>query len=103
MSVAIAEALDGMAEVLAPVPVDLSGPLSTLAKAVAAHVDKALTSFSGATAGLQRRTNLLWWKEALYSPSVHASYLDLPPFEASPALMRASILPRRSPPQRQDG
>ena len=90
MSVAIAETLDGMAEELAPAPVDLSGPMSTLAKAVTAHVDKALSSFSGATAGLQRRTNLLWWKEALYSPSAHASYLDLPPFEAS-ALMALDL------------
>ncbi|GAB7543761.1 GTPase-associated system all-helical protein GASH [Cupriavidus sp. 8B] len=90
MSVAIGEALDGMAEKLAPAPVDLSGPLSTLAKAVTAHVDKALASFSGATAGLQRRTHLLWWKEALYSPSARASYLDLPPFEAS-ALMALDL------------
>lgn len=90
MSVAIADALDGMAEELAPAPVDLSGPLSTLAEAVTAHVEKALARFSGATAGLQRRTNLLWWKEALYSPSVHASYLDLPSFEAS-ALMALDL------------
>jgi hypothetical protein len=79
-----------MAEELAPAPVDLSSPLATLAKAVTAHVEKALASFSGATAGLQRRTNLLWWKEALYSPSAHASYLDLPPFEAS-ALMALDL------------
>jgi hypothetical protein len=99
MSIAIAEALDGMAEELAPAPVDLSGPLSTLAKAVTAHVDKALASFSGATAGLQRRTNLLWWKEALYSPSAHASYLDLPPFEASAlmALDLHELVPTYSP------
>lgn len=90
MSVTIAEVLNGMAEELAPAPVDLSGPLSSLAKAVSTHVDKALASFSGATAGLQRRTNLLWWKEALYSPSAHASYLDLPPFEAS-ALMALDL------------
>lgn len=90
MSVAIAGALDEMAEELAPAPVDLSGPLSLLAKAVSTHVEKALASFSGATAGLQRRTNLLWWKEALYSPSAHASYLDLPPFEAS-ALMALDL------------
>lgn len=90
MTAAIAEALNGMAEELAPVPVDLSGPLSELAEAVTAHVDKALSNFSGATAGLQRRTNLLWWKEALYSPSAHASYRDLPPFEAS-ALMALDL------------
>jgi hypothetical protein len=90
MSVAIADVMDGIAAELAPVPVDLSGPLSMLAKAVTVHVDKALASFSGATAGLQRRTNLLWWKEALYSPSAHASYLELPPFEAS-ALMALDL------------
>ncbi len=90
MSVVIAEVLDGMADELAPVPVDLSAPLSTLAKAVSAHVDSALANFGAATAGLQRRTNLLWWKEALYSPSAHASYLDLPPFEAS-ALMALDL------------
>lgn len=90
MSVAIADALDGMVEDLVPAPVDLSGPLSTLAKAITAHVDKVLASFSGATAGLQRRTNLLWWKEALYSPSAHTSYLDLQPFEAS-ALMALDL------------
>lgn len=90
MSVAIAETLDGITEELAPAPVDLSSPLSTLAKAVTAHVEKALASFSGATAGLQRRTNLLWWKEALYSPSAHASYRDMPPFEAA-ALMALDL------------
>ncbi|BCA26723.1 hypothetical protein PtoMrB4_07000 [Metapseudomonas otitidis] len=90
MSAAIADVFNVLAEDLAPVPVDLSGPLSTLAKAVTNHVDKALASFSGATAGLQRRTSLLWWKEALYSPSAHASYLDLPPFEAS-ALMALDL------------
>ena len=90
MSVTIGNAMDVMAKELAPAPVDLSGPLSTLAKVVTAHVEKALASFSGATAGLQRRTNLLWWKEALYSPSVHASYLDLPLFEAS-ALMALDL------------
>ncbi|KKA06768.1 hypothetical protein VP02_16335 [Pseudomonas ogarae] len=99
MTAAIADALNKMAEELAPVPVDLSGPLSELAEAVTAHVDKALFGFSGATAGLQRRTNLLWWKEALYSPSAHASYLDLPPFEAS-ALMALDLheqIPTYSP------
>lgn len=99
MSVTIAEALDEMAEQLAPIPIDLSAPLSALSKAVSAHVDKALSSFSGATTGLQRRTNLLWWKEALYSPSAHASYVDLPQFEAA-ALMALDLhqqIPTYSP------
>jgi hypothetical protein len=90
MSSAIAEAMDGMAAQLAPAPIDLSDPLSKLAKAVNVHVERAFASFSGATAGLQRRTNLLWWKEAFYSPSAHASYRDMPPFEAS-ALMALDL------------
>ena len=90
MSAVIADELETMAKGVAPVPVDLAGPLSALATAVGTHVQKALESFSGATAGLQRRTNLLWWKEALYSPSAHESYLDLPPYEAA-ALMALDL------------
>lgn len=90
MSAAIADELETMAKGLTPAPVDLAGPLSALATAVGTHVQKALESFSGATAGLQRRTNLLWWKEALYSPSAHESYLDLPPYEAA-ALMALDL------------
>jgi hypothetical protein len=59
-------------------PVDFSGPLGELAKSVSEHVDGALQSVSAATAGLQRRTNLIWWKEALYSPSARASYRGMP-------------------------
>lgn len=87
---AVADAINDIAEDLAPTPIDLSTPLSSLAKAVTTHVENALASFSGATAGLQRRTNLLWWKEALYSPSAHASYRDLPLFQAS-ALMALDL------------
>lgn len=90
MGPAIADAIDKIAAELIPEPADLSAPLSALAKAVKSHVGKALASFSGATAGLQRRTNLLWWKEALYSPSAHESYLDLPAFEAA-ALMALDL------------
>lgn len=90
MSEAIAETMDAIAEELAPAPLDLSAPLTSLAKAVNAHVEAALASFSRATAGLQRRTHLLWWKEALYSPSVHESYLEMPAFQAS-ALMALDL------------
>jgi hypothetical protein len=90
LAMALAQPINTMAASLAAAPVDLSGPLSDLAEAVAGHVNKALASFSDATAGLQRRTNLLWWKEAMYSPSSHASYLDLPPFDAA-ALMALDL------------
>ena len=72
-------------------PIDLGTPLTTLAKAVSTHVENALAAFSGATAGLQRRTNLLWWKEALYSTSARASYRDLPIFSAA-ALMALDLI-----------
>ncbi len=99
LSAAFAGAIDGIAEALAPAPVDLAGPLKTLAEAVSKHVENALASFSGATAGLQRRTNLLWWKEALYSPSAHASYRDMPSFEAAAlmALDLHALIPTYSP------
>ncbi|MEM8238930.1 GTPase-associated system all-helical protein GASH [Morganella morganii subsp. sibonii] len=67
-------------------PVDLSAPLKELTDAVSTHVDKTLQAVSGATAGLQRRTSLIWWKETLYSPSVQSSYRDMSPFIAA-ALM----------------
>jgi len=90
MSVTIAETMDAMAKALAPAPVDLSAPLTSLAKAVTSHVEAALANISSATAGLQRRTLLLWWKEALYSPSVHQSYLEMPAFQAA-ALMALDL------------
>lgn len=64
-------------------PIDLGSPFTALTKAVATHVETALAAFSGATTGLQRRTNLLWWKEALYSSSAKASYRDIPVFSAA--------------------
>ena len=90
VSTAIGDTIDEFAKGIVLEPIDFSTPLADLAKAVSAHVDRALASFSGATAGLQRRTNLLWWKEALYSPSVHESYLEMPVFQAS-ALMALDL------------
>lgn len=90
MTNAIADAVEAVAAELTPSPVDLFEPLSSLANSVTKHVEAALASFSGATTGLQRRTNLLWWKEALYSPSAHESYLEMPVFQAS-ALMALDL------------
>lgn len=46
------------------------------------HLTATLQAVSGASAGLQRRTNLLWWKEALFSPSARMSYRDMAPSDA---------------------
>lgn len=74
----LAEALTAVAKGNAIAPLDLSAPLNGLIQAMSAYVDGTLKAVSGATAGLQRRTNLIWWKESLFSPSAGASYRGLP-------------------------
>lgn len=90
LSTAVADAVDQALANSAHQPINLAPPLNALTKAVSIHVDKALAAFGGATSGLQRRTNLLWWKEALHSPSAHVSYRDLPAFGAA-ALMALDL------------
>lgn len=82
----IGDALENVQKSYQITPVDLSVPLKELANAVSTQVDVTLQAVSGATAGLQRRTGLIWWKETLYSPSVQSSYRDMPPSIAA-ALM----------------
>lgn len=69
---------------------DLAQPFAKLAEAVSGYVDETLKAVSSATAGLQRRTNLLWWREALFSPSAGKSYRTLPPTVAA-ALMALDL------------
>ncbi|KJS35248.1 MAG: hypothetical protein VR70_16245 [Rhodospirillaceae bacterium BRH_c57] len=83
MTTAVADSIDAVAKANKIAPVDLSPPLQQLASTVEDYVSEALKAFSGATAGLQRRTNLLWWKEALYSSSTRTSYRAMDPFTAA--------------------
>ena len=83
MTVAVADAVDAVAKANAIKPVDLSPPLAQLAGEVSTYVGRALAAFSGATTGLQRRTNLLWWKETLYSPATRVSYRTMGSFTAA--------------------
>ena len=66
--------------------VDLPGITEDTVKMMSGHMTTTLQAVSDATAGLQRRTNLLWWKEALFSPVARMSYRDMSPFDAA-ALM----------------
>jgi hypothetical protein len=75
---AISHAIDTASEEAQGISVDFSEPLKALSRAVATHVGDTLKLVSAATAGLQRRTNLIWWKETLYSPSARVSYRALP-------------------------
>ena len=63
--------------------VDLPGTTKNMMGVMSEHLTATLQAVSGATAGLQRRTNLLWWKEALFSPSVRISYREMSAFEAA--------------------
>jgi hypothetical protein len=75
---AVAKAVDAaIAEIEITQP-DLASPLNQLAKSVSIYVEDTLKSVSAATAGLQRRTNLLWWKQALFSSTAQKSYRELP-------------------------
>ena len=66
--------------------VDLPEFTRETARAISDHLTTTLQAVSSAAAGLQRRTNLLWWKEALFSPTARISYRDMTPFDAA-ALM----------------
>lgn len=74
---ALVETIDAVAGKLSIQPIDFAEPLQQLATAVRNHVETSVKAFGSATAGLQRRTNLLWWKEALFSPSARVSYREL--------------------------
>lgn len=63
--------------------VDLLGFTQDITKVISEHLSSTLQTVSSATAGLQRRTNLLWWKEALFSPSVRKSYREMSACDAA--------------------
>jgi hypothetical protein len=86
MAEAVAHGIDAVVEETTLEQADLSEPFRALAASVSSYVGNTLNAVSAATAGLQRRTNLLWWKEALFSPTTRVSYRDLPPASAA-ALM----------------
>ena len=56
---------------------DPRGMIENLLATISGHLSATMQAVSSATVGLQRRTNLLWWKEALFSPSTRTSYRDM--------------------------
>ncbi len=75
---ALTATIDGVAEQNKVGPINLSAPIQQITSAVSAYAHAVLSAVSGATAGLQRRTNLIWWKQAMFSPSAQTSYRKLP-------------------------
>ena len=74
----IADILDKISASAKVAGVDLSTPLQELGNGVSSYVSSAVRAFGTATAGLQRRTNLIWWKQSLYSLSKRRSYRSFP-------------------------
>ena len=83
---AVGEAINRAIGGLSVEGADLPGITESMMTAISEYLTATLQAVSGATAGLQRRTNLLWWKEALFSPSTRTSYRDMAPSDAA-ALM----------------
>ena len=61
---------------------DLQGFTENMTRVMSDHTTATLQAVCDATAGLHRRTNLLWWKEALFSPSARMSYREMSTVDA---------------------
>jgi hypothetical protein len=86
MAEATADAINAAVSESSVDQAQLKGALEKLLTGFSTYVDETLKAVSAATGGLQRRTNLLWWKEALFSPSTRCSYRDLSPEAAAPLM-----------------
>ena len=62
---------------------DLPGIVREMMAVMSEHLTATLRAVSEASAGLQRRTNLLWWKEALFSTSAGVSYREMSTSDAA--------------------
>jgi urease accessory protein UreF len=86
----VAEVLDEISAKAKVAPVDLTAPLQHVTTSVSSYMAQSMQAFGAATFGLQRRTNLIWWKQALFSPSKQKSYRTFPVTIAS-ALMALDL------------
>ena len=50
---------------------------ATLIEAIGAYIQQAAAAVAKTSVGLERRTALIWWKEALYSPGAERSYREM--------------------------
>ena len=80
---AISEAIQQAIRASSVEGINLPGFVEDMTMVMSEHLNTTLRTVSEATAGLQRRTHLLWWKEALFSPSVRKSYREMLPLEAA--------------------
>ena len=70
-----------------------------LTSAIVNHLESFTRQLASTTHGVEIRSRLLWWKEALVSPSAHTSYRNIDP-KAVPGLMAydyQAVLPSLAP------
>ena len=73
--------------------------VEALTAAIVEHLESVVSQMVSATHGVEMRSRLLWWKEALVSPSARVSYRDIDR-KAAPGLMAydyQAVLPSRAP------
>lgn len=75
---AIGDSVDSIAKALVD-KINAQGSGKALVEAVGTYVSQVGATLTQTTLGLERRTSLLWWKEALYSPVLKRSYRGLAP------------------------
>ena len=80
---AVAEAINRAIGGLSVEGGDLPGIAREMMAVMSEHLTATLRAVSDASAGLQRRTTLLWWKEALFSPSAGVSYREMSTSDAA--------------------
>ncbi len=74
---AITELIDGTVERLSVEGMGLSEAHDALADAISVHLTRTTKAVIDTTMSLQRRADLLWWKEARFSPSSRKSYREM--------------------------
>lgn len=80
---AVAEAINRAIGGLSVEGGDLPGVAREMVTVMSEHLTATLRAVSDASAGLQRRTSLLWWKEALFSQSTGVSYREMSASDAA--------------------
>lgn len=61
---------------------NLPDAVESIAESIGTQLQQTAQSIESVSSSLNRRSNLLWWKETLYSPTMKKSYRSLPPVSA---------------------
>jgi hypothetical protein len=73
---AIGDSVDAVAKLIVD-KINAQAPATALVEAINQYVGQVSAGLAQTTVGVERRTALLWWKEALYSPALKQSYRSL--------------------------